>query len=172
MALRRFGHGAKQQFMRGNEQALYGNLPQGSDIGQASNVMGKQALAEKLAGTTDKKSRKYRNARDYISRHLGGRRRSVNPDYERKVTGVLRGNKRESVRGRGNLTVSIAGEIKVSSKTWKGKMSKTLDASETRAYLDAIDKGDGNEAMGIFLEAYGIGRDVAEVRYVNSVTFE
>lgn len=174
--LKRFRHGARAQFMQANETALYGGLPAGSDISQASAAVGKQRLAEMLSGTTDKKSRSYKTARDYISRHLAGRRSKVIPEFEQKITRALRANRRTAIRQAGSITAKIVGEIQVSKKAWgKGgtaAMSATLSGTELDRYIDALDRGDGNSAMGIFLDAYGIDRDVAQVNFIRSVEYQ
>jgi hypothetical protein len=169
--LGRFGWGQSREFTARSDRGLYGDLPAGSDIAGAADKIGRQRLAEQLSGTTDRKSRKYRNARDYISRHVRGARRTVKSEFEGKVAGLLRNDRRAEIRQRGSMRVEIRADVQVSKKVWKGLMRKDLTGSQVNDYLDALERDDGNEAMSVFLDAYGIGRDVSEVKTVRDVSY-
>jgi hypothetical protein len=172
----RFGRGALRGFLSGSERSLYGNLPPGTDIAGASDRIGRRALAEQIAGTADHRSRKYKNARDYISRHLRGSRRSVKPEFQRKITDALRSDRRTEIKTRGTLQVDVTADVKVSRKVWRqGHMRAELRGAALRDYLDAVDRGNGNEAMSIFLDSYDpsgrMGRTVAEIPDIHDVRY-
>jgi hypothetical protein len=69
------------------------------------------------------------------------------------------------------MRVEIRADVQVSKKVWKGLMRKDLTGSQVNDYLDALERDDGNEAMSVFLDAYGIGRDVSEVKTVRDVSY-
>jgi len=164
----KFGRNAKSRF--GDEaQDIFG--PQSTDIHSAVDARGggragKQRLAEELSGTTDRSSRTYKNAVDYISRHLRGSRRSVKSD---KYGGVLitanrEGKKAEIIDG-GPLNITINADVKISSKTWKkGQLKATgshaLSGQDKADYLDAIEAGNYGKAVDIVAKSYGINQSV------------
>jgi hypothetical protein len=173
----RFGRGALRGFLGGSERSLYGDLPSGSNIQAAADRLGRRELAEQLAGTTDRKTRKYKTARDYISRHLRGARRTVKPDYQAKVTDAMRTQRRGEIRERGQMQVRITADVKVSAKVWRnGRMVSTLRGADLRDYLDALNHGDGNKAMSIFLNSYDpsgrMGATVREIPDIHAVEYE
>lgn len=171
-SLGRFGWGQLKEFMARSNGALYGDLPRGTDISGAADTLGRQQLAEQLSGTTDRGSRKYKNARDYISRHMRGSRRTVKPEFNERVSRALRESRRSEIRERGGLQVEITADVRVSGKVWKrGHMRSNLTGSDLDEYLDALERGDGNEAMSIFLDNYGIRRDVAEIPAIHNVSY-
>lgn len=170
--LGRFGWGVRKAFMDKSNEQIYGGLPAGTDIGAAADRVGKQRLAEQLSGTTDRKSRKYRNARDYISRHLGGRRRSVSPEFQGRVSKVLQGERRRDL-SRTGMRVEVVADVKVSSKVWKrGRMTANFDPAQTAEYLDALERGDGREAMSMIMTEYGMKAEtVSSIPDIYSVTY-
>lgn len=171
----RFGRGARADFTKQAADPLYGSLPAGSDVRGAVDAIGRRALAEQLAGTTDRKSRAYKNARDYVSRHLAGRRTRVNPEYQRKIERAVRSERKRELRAAGPITVAVTGTIRVSKqgRYWTGNMRATLDGDALRDYLDALARDDGKEALGIVLDKYGLNPEsVAEVRDITGVEYQ
>jgi hypothetical protein len=174
--LKRFGWGQLRGFLTGSEKALYGDLPPGTDINAAADVIGRQKLAEQISGTTDHRSRKYKNARDYISRHVRGSRRTVKPEFSGRVSKALREDRRAELSSRGSMQVDIVADVRVSKRTWKnGKMKAQLTGEQLDEYLDALDRGDGNAAMAVFLDAYDTGgrfpESVAEIPAIHDVRY-
>jgi hypothetical protein len=165
----KFGRNAKSRF--GDEaQDIFG--PESTDIHSAVDARGggragRQRLAEELSGTTDRGSRTYKNAVDYISRHLRGSRRSVKSD---KYGGVLinanREGRKDEIINSGSLAVRIEGDIKISSKTWKnGYLKATLTGKALTDYLSDIEAGRYADAVGIVATSYGINRDVTLAKF-------
>lgn len=167
---RRFGHGGSKTFGSQSESAL--NLTPGTDIRAAVDQIGKQRLAEQISGTTDRNSREYKNARDYISRHLRGSRRTVTGSHAGRISEALREHKIEELRSRESLQVEVTADVQVSSRTWRGgKMRATLRGASLERYLDAVESGNNRAAMSEFLEGYGIGQTVRSIANVRGVSY-
>ena len=164
----KFGRNAKNKF--GSEAAdIFG--PESTDIRSAINALGggdrgKRALAEQLSGTNDRNSREYKNARDYISRHLRGARGSVKSDTHAKtLINANREGRKSEIIEQGSLSVQINGDIKISSKTWKNGQIKATGSHALRGhdltdYLNAIEAGNYGRAVDIAAKSYGINQSV------------
>jgi len=129
-AMARFGRNARKGFAD-ESQDIFG--PESTDINSAINALGggdtgKRKLAEQLSGTTDRTSRSYKTARDYISRHLRGSRNAVkSAKYGNVLTTTNREGRKNEIIESGSINVRIEGDIKISSKTWKnGYLKATL----------------------------------------------
>jgi hypothetical protein len=169
----KFGRSAKSRF--GDEaQDIFG--PESTDIHSAVDARGggragRQRLAEELSGTTDRGSRTYKNAVDYISRHLRGSRRSVKSD---KYGGVLinanrEGRKKEIIES-GTLNVTIDATIQVSNgRPWGGGLNKKgtrpLRGDEISEYLEEIEAGRYSKAIQIVAKAYGINESITVTKF-------
>lgn len=170
--LGRFGRGGLQGFQSAAESAFAQDLPPGTDIRAAVDRIGKRELAEHISGTNDHSSREYKNARDYISRHLRGSRRTVTGAHAERIEDALRENELDRLRNREELHVEIEADITVSKRTWHGRMKTDLRGAALRDYIDAVENGRGREAMSVFLDQYGGGqmgtvRTIANIRDVS-----
>jgi hypothetical protein len=164
----KFGRDAKKGF--GSEAVeIFG--PASTDIRSAIDARGggdsgKRRLAEELSGTSDRNSRSYKTARDYISRHLRGARGAVKSDkYAPVLVNANReGRKREIIEG-GPLNIVINADIKISSKTWKnGRLNATgnyaLKGQDKADYLREIEAGRYSNAIDIVAKSYRINQSV------------
>jgi hypothetical protein len=173
----RFGRGAKSGLGKQTADALNAGQeasPSGEDIAALVASMGKTALAERMAGTSDKKSTRYRNARDSINRYLRGVR-NPNVKAKQKLANIAEQHAKksrvDSLRDRRSLNVHYAADIRKSKKMWHGQVHATLEGADLQDYLDALESGHDDDAFAIALDAYGLDpMDVAEVRNVNGVT--
>jgi hypothetical protein len=169
----KFGRNAKSRF--GDEsQDIFG--PGSTDINSAINSLGggdtgKRKLAEQLSGTTDRTSRTYKTARDYISRHLRGARGAVKSEkYGNVLTTANREGRKNEIIESGSLNVRIDATIQVSSgRPWKGglnmKGTMPLRGQQVTDYLNAIEAGDYGKAVNIVAEAYGISESVTITKF-------
>lgn len=161
----RLGRGAKAAFNKAT-----GNLGSGANVNDLSSRMGRRRLAEQLSGTTDHSSRKYKNARDYISRHARGSRRSESPQYQSKIQEIQQKERQREMTESG-VSVKVKADVKISEKTWRGgQMSANFTGDEARQYMEAVNRGDANRAMEMIVEKYdSSGRMVSNLSGVTNV---
>jgi hypothetical protein len=167
----RFGKGARAAFGGSAVEGVFGS-GMDTDISSAVNAIGKRELAEQISGTTNHSSREYKNARDYISRHLRGSRRSVkSPELAQQIDKANRQGKISAITDRGQMRVTINADVKVSSRTQKnGRVSAVLRGQNLTDYLNEINAGRYANAAGIVANGYGIPEGVT-LTNVKSVTY-
>ncbi|MFC9916348.1 hypothetical protein [Streptomyces sp. NPDC127197] len=143
---------------QGLMEGVYGAMADGS-IQSVVDAIGKQELILMMAGTTDKKSRAYKSARDKVGRWLKGSRRPSKAGQQ-LLDSLAKKFKRDQVMARGSLSVSISGTFVTSKKPWKGKMSATLTGTALADFMDALEGGDPMWAAQVVCQEYGMDPDV------------
>jgi hypothetical protein len=157
-------------------EPIFGSKPD-TDIRSAVDAIGKEELTRQIAGTSDKHSKEWRNARDYVSRHLRGSRRNVgSPKIASIVGNANREAKKREILNRGSLSVTMEVTISVSDKgrPWKGKIQtrNPLTGSDLTRYMNALDNGNYQAAINTVADSYGIHHDIASVNKIKSVRYE
>lgn len=172
----RFFRGSLSNMRKGSYDGIFGSTSD-TDISEAVDALGggssgRRELAERMSGTTNRSSREYKNARDYISRHLRGSRRSVkSPEYRKVIAGANREGKKNRVIESGSLNVTITGHFKVSSRVYRGAIkAKALTGDALRNYVNAVERGDMQTALNIVSRNYGMP-DIAQVNRITSVEY-
>ena len=141
-------------------QALYGGIDSGN-VGGLIEQFGKPELASRIAGTTDKKSRAYRSARDSLTRWQRGSRRPSKANAA-KLDVAAKGEKRAKIRAGGSAAVSMGAAVKTSKSSWTGRMTATLTGSALADFLDATGDGNYELAAQIVSDQYGLNPDYVE----------
>ena len=163
----RFKRNARANLRAQTSQGVFGNLPPNPDLHALSQSMGKRALVEQMAGTTDRSSKAYKNARDNLGRYLRGTR-SPNPASQQKIQKAARTDHVEQLRTRGSLRVKYTADVRKSKRLWKnGNITADLTGGELQDYLDAIEAGDEAGALAIVMDAYGLPAD--EVASIDNI---
>ena len=164
---------------KGSYDGIFGSVSD-TDISEAVDSLGggssgRRELAERMSGTTNRSSREYKNARDYISRHLRGSRRSVkSPEYRKVIAGANQEGKKNRVIESGSLNVTITGDFKVSNRVYRGQIKASgrnaLTGDALRNYVNAVERGDMQTALNIVSRNYGMP-DIAQVNRITSVEY-
>ena len=142
-----------------NEQlnaSLYRDVPGGGDIEAVVGQVGRDRLLEEMSGTTDRRSREWKNARDRLSRYRRGARRP-NPENRAKIRGAAEAGRRDEIRGRGSAHVRFRATFTTSKKPWQGYADADLTGPDLTDFLDAQAAGDDELAAQIVTDAYGLG---------------
>jgi hypothetical protein len=132
-----------------------GEIRSREDIQRLEAQHGRQTLTAQLAGTTDKSSRAWKNARDNLSRWRSGRR-SISAGSSSKVTSGVKGLVGSQYRGVGSMYVALTATVTTSRTEWTGVMSADLTGSDLEDYLTACEQGNWEEAAMIVADAYGL----------------
>ncbi len=135
--------------------AFYGRPVDPMNVREVVDTVGRRRLTEILSGSTDTKSRAYRNQRDNISRWLRQGRR---PTRSRtKLTAAVSAARRQQVERKGRLGFRTIATVRVSSKPWRsGRITGTLAGRNLTDFLNAADGGDWEMAAQIGFEQYGL----------------
>jgi hypothetical protein len=143
------------------DRIVYRGVPKG-DIAGMVDAIGKEKLAFRLAGTTDKKSRAYKTARDSLTRWIKGKRKPKATTVE-KVNGAVKNQKLGEFRQRGSISVSVVGNYKTSKTVWKnGNVHASLTGEAKENFLAALESGDNETAIQIACAEYGLDPDLVE----------
>lgn len=118
---------------------------------------GRVALAQAIAGTTDKKSRAYKSAMRTLQRNVAGegkQRRGLGQDFQAKIGKAVQ-TKRAASRLTGTLQVRWkAPTIRVSADArQRPDFSVSLEGEELAEVAQLLDAGDDEEAMEVFAAA-------------------
>jgi soluble lytic murein transglycosylase-like protein len=116
---------------------------------------GRQALTAQLAGTVDKSSRAWKNARDNLSRWRSGRR-SISAGSASKVATGVKNLLGSRYRDSGSLNVELYVTVTTSRTSWTGKMAADLTGADLEDYLSACEQGQWEQAAMIVADAYGL----------------
>lgn len=139
-----------------------GPAPPAADIRAVEDYVGKDRLIASMAGTTDKSSPQWKNARDRLGRYRRGDRspNAANRQALRRAIDAARKrrarSRRRSVNRSRRLTVSFTATFTTSRKPWTGPVDGDLTGPDRDDFLDAINAGDGELAAQIVLEAYSL----------------
>lgn len=163
----RFKRGAKSALNNEIEAKVFNIDP--LDVPRMVATLGRAGLAAQLAGTTDKSSREYKNARDSVSRWLRGARTPSAANIGR-LEKSARKTKVEELRAQPALNAVTVADVQKSKRVWKnGRIVATLDGADLEEFLAALESGDSKEAMSKMLDAYGLeADDVASINAVHS----
>ena len=144
------------------DDAVVGEVPEGTDLAAIEESVGRQELTARMAGTTDRGSRAWKSARDALTRWRSGRR-GIGGRSAARLRQAARGAAVDSRRGQ-PLSVSASVSMRVSSRWWAGSAAATLTGGDADAFLDALANGDHETAAGVFLEdGYLNGQSIAEL---------
>jgi hypothetical protein len=138
----------------GMDEAMYSGVPAGDDIEGIIGAVGRDAVIASFAGTTDKSTREWRNARDRVSRYRRGAR-SIRGSAREHLSGVAQGARRREIGQARIVHVRVEATFRTSSKTW-GYADAYLTGPDRDDFLTARDAGDDELAMKIAMEAYGL----------------
>lgn len=145
------------------DSSMFGDLPAPEtpeDVRAMQDRFGRDNLVAWLSGTTDKRSREWKSARDGLSRRRAGRT-GIGRRWRDKFRTAGRRARSAGIRSRGSLHVSLTADIRTS-RTWDyGRtMSADLTGNDLQDYLDALEAGAYTNAAMIVADAYGIDPDV------------
>src|ERR1700722_11363319 len=87
----------RAQLSAGLDGALYAGVPGGGDVDAIIEHVGKDRLLQAMSGTTDKRSREWKNARDNLSRWRRGAR-TPSKESQDKMRGAAEDKRRGEVR--------------------------------------------------------------------------
>lgn len=146
--------GQHDKLQKGTDGALYNGVAEGNNPRDVINQVGKQALIERMAGTTDKKSRAYKSARDQVQRWNKGSRKPSKANQGR-LRAIAEEARRSAVSALGKMFVKIAATFRFSSGTWD-YVQADLTGDALSDYLAAVERGDYEMATQIVAEEYGI----------------
>lgn len=142
-----------------SERGLWGDLPDPQtpeDVRRLQDQYGRDNLIQWLSGTTDKRSRAWKSARDGLSRRRSGRV-GVGRAWRDKFRSAGRRGRSDRIRSRGTLNVSLTADIRTSRKWDYGRtMTADLSGSELEDYLEAAQDGRYEDAALIVADSYGI----------------
>lgn len=156
----RFKRGAKSGLREHMEETTFRDVNPGDVAGLVAQ-MGKRQLAERMAGTTDRSSRAYKNARDNISRWMRGARTPRAAATTQRLEKAARAGKLDELRQRSSLRVSARADVTVSKRKWSnGQMEAFLEGGALATYLDALENGDHAGALGVVMDEYGLDPDM------------
>lgn len=130
------------------------------DVRRMQDRYGRDDLIAWLSGTTDKRSREWKSARDGLSRRRTGRT-GIGRRWRDKFRTAGRRARSAGIRSRGSMSVSLTADIRTS-RTWDyGRtMSADLTGSDLQDYLDALEAGAYTNAAMIVADSYGVDPDV------------
>jgi hypothetical protein len=116
---------------------------------------GKDRLAARLAGTSDKSSRAYKSQRDYISRVLRGGR-GIGRDKAGKLSAEARQMAADKVRRKVTPPkVKIAATWKMSKTEWHGAATAEFTGEERETLAGLIESGDSDAILDMVASKYG-----------------
>ena len=139
----------------GLDGALYQGVPAGEDVEAIVAEVGRDRLLEAMSGTTDKRSREWKNARDNLSRWRRGARRPSEAS-RRQLRGAAEARRRDQVRDRGHARVRFNATFITSKKPWEGYAVGDLTGPDLDDFLAAQATGNSELAAQIVSEAYGL----------------
>jgi hypothetical protein len=137
------------------DNALFGDVPAGGDVEAIVDQVGRDRVVEALAGTNDKQSREWKNARDRLSRYRRGARKP-NQENRARLRGAAENKRRDDIRGRGSAHVRYDATFTTSKAPWIGYADADLTGSDLTDFLDAQAAGDYELAAQIVANAYGL----------------
>lgn len=146
--------GTRARMAEGYKSSAYGDLPPGSDVNAIVDRVGKQELIQRLAGTTDKKDRAYKSARDKVTRWEKGTR-NPNKDAQSRMSAIMEDKRRQEMRNAGRVNVKVKGEYRFSSGTWD-YVEAPLTGPALEDFMSAMERGDYEMATQIVAEEYGV----------------
>lgn len=155
-------------------------MRRGITIGQAVEYLGSNsAVAQMMAGTSDKKSREYKAALRTVQRYLKGERgesgqtRGTKRPHVHTTRRVARAVVHERLREDSVIVSDLGGEINVSGEEGRTRsipFEERIPNDIMASALDLYDAGDREAAadllIGSYLDAYGLPED----RRVEAVT--
>jgi len=118
------------------------------------NQVGRDAVVERMSGTTDRSSREWKNARDRLSRYRRGARRPNEENWQR-LRGAAQAGRHTEIREARRAHVTLNATVTTSSKTW-GRADEDLTGPDLTDFLDAREAGDDMLAAQIVFDAYGM----------------
>lgn len=127
------------------DNAAYHGLPPGSDTAALEALLGRDNLVAALAGTTDKTTLAWRNARDDLGRYRRGTRHP-RADKQALMTRAAQAHRRQQIRGARKASFTFKATFTISSTTWKGKAHGDLTGPALTSFLDALTAGDHEAA--------------------------
>lgn len=140
--------------------AMFDGLPDppqnAEEVRNLQDRFGKDNLIAWLSGTTDKASRAWKSARDGLSRRRTGKM-GIGRLWRDKFRTATRRGRTQAIRSRGSLSVTLTADIRTS-RTWDyGRMmSADLTGEALDEYLNALERGDFDQAAMVVADAYGI----------------
>ena len=145
----------RRELGEGLDGALYQGVPAGEDVEAIVAEVGRDRLLEAMSGTTDKRSREWKNARDNLSRWRRGARRPSEAS-RRQLRGAAEAQRRAQVQARGHAHVRFNATFRTSKKPWQGYADADLTGSDLDDFLAAQAAGDSELAAQIVADAYGL----------------
>jgi hypothetical protein len=158
----------------GMRNGLYqgiGRIRTTADVQALQAQLGRERLTGLLAGTTDKSSRAWKNARDNLRRYRTGARglKGAAP----RLQGAAEQARRDRIRNLGTLHVTVRATVRTSRTEWDGKMDADLTGGDLVDFLDAADRGAWEAAAQIVIDAYGLDPDlVLELTTLDSIDYD
>lgn len=141
------------------------------DVQALQGQMGRERLTGLLAGTTDKRSREWKNARDNLRRYRTGARglKGGAP----RLQGAAEQARRDRIRNLGTVHVTVRATIRTSRTEWDGKMDADLTGSDLVDFLEAAERGAWEPAAQVVIDAYGLDPDlVLEITALDSIDYD
>lgn len=145
---------ANDKMVKSSEDAMYKDVGNGSDVSEVVDRVGKQELINRLAGTTDKKTRAYKSARDKVQRWVKGSR-NPRKDNAARMRAMMEEKRRAEIAATGQVNVKIKADFRFSSGKWD-YVQAPLTGDALTDYLSAMERGDVEMATQIVAEQYGI----------------
>jgi hypothetical protein len=141
------------------------------DVQALQAQLGRERLTALLAGTTDKRSRDWKNARDNLRRYRTGARGLKRGAA--RLHGAAEQARRDRIRNLGTLHVTLRATVRTSRTEWDGKMDADLTGSDLVDFLSAADCGAWETAAQIVIDAYGLDPDlVLELTALDSIDYD
>jgi hypothetical protein len=142
---------------------MFGDLPgvpeTPEDVRRLQDRYGKDNLIAWLSGTTDKRTRAWKSARDGLSRRRTGRQ-GIGRLWRDKFRSAGRRGRTQAIGNRGQLHVTLVADIRTSRHWDYGRpMDADLTGDQLGDYLEALEGGNFDHAAMIVAEAYGIDPD-------------
>lgn len=153
----------RRQLSARAEGGLWGGLPEvpetPEEVRRLQDRYGRDNLVAWLSGTTDRKSRAWKSARDGLSRRRAGRT-GIGPQWRNKFQTASRRGRSGRVRGRGSLHVSLTADIRTS-RTWDYGRTMTADltGADLDEFLQAVEENRYEDAATIVADNYGLSSD-------------
>jgi len=145
----------RAQLHAGLDGALFNGVPGGGDVDAVIEHVGRDRLLQAMSGTTDKRSREWKNARDNLSRWRRGAR-TPSKESQDRMRAAAEDKRRGDVRDARSVHVRYTATFITSKKPWDGYADADLTGPQLDGFLAAQANGDDELAAQIVADAYGL----------------
>jgi hypothetical protein len=148
----------RQDLAASMDAGMYTGVPEGAAVEDVVSQVGRDRLIEMMSGTTDRRSREWKNARDNLSRWRRGARHP-GAASQRRLRDAATTTRRDEIRQTGRAHVKLNATVHTSSKVW-GYADADLTGPDLDDFLAAREAGDDELAAQIVFDAYGMDPDM------------